>query len=93
MSNTPCAECRFCVEQDEGYSNYTVEGVTIQCAKGLHPDGDFDRWYGEDKRLRNVEDCSGYDKGEPLWLDADGDNARSLNTEEQEVYDLLSSRP
>jgi hypothetical protein len=90
--STPCDACRFCVEQDEGYSNYTVEGVTIKCAKGLHPDGDFDRWYGEDKRLNAVVDCSGYVEGEPLDLDVEGYNLYELNPEEQEVYDLLQAR-
>jgi hypothetical protein len=92
VTSTPCSECRFCIQQDEGYSNYTVEGVTIQCAKGLHPDGDFDRWYGEDKRLRNVEDCPGFVSGEPLWIDVDRDNISEFTAEEQEVYALLSNR-
>lgn len=93
--NTPCDECRFSVEQDEGYSNYTVEGCMVQCAKGLHPDGDFDRWYGNDKRIRKLDDCPGYVKGEPLHLYVDmseGDDWSKLSPEELEVYDLLQSR-
>ena len=46
-----CEGCKFGCLFDFGYSNYTVEGTEFFCAKSLHPDGHFDRFYGEDKRL------------------------------------------
>jgi hypothetical protein len=32
--NMKCTDCKYCVEQDEGYSNWTVEGTEIDCLLG-----------------------------------------------------------
>lgn len=72
-----CDDCLFAVFKDEGYSNYTVENTDFYCAKKLHPDGKFDRFYGEDKRLEFAENCSGFVAGPPVEVDVDGDNSYS----------------
>lgn len=68
-----CEKCKHCVLQDEGYSNYTVEGTTVDCAVKAHPDVPFDRWYGDDGRLRYAIWCDKFDEGLPLEFDVDGD--------------------
>ena len=54
-----CNNCRYAVLKDFGYSNYTVEGTEFSCAIQLHPDGSFDRWYGQDARLNWGSECAG----------------------------------
>lgn len=66
-----CSECGHCILRDDGYSNYTVEGTTVICSKGLNPNGDFDRWYGEDKRDDYAEQCPEYLEAEPVRLDVE----------------------
>lgn len=66
-----CTECVYSMCQDFGYSNWTVEGSTFSCTKGLHPDGSFDRWYGTDKRLSFAENCTTFLRGDGIDLDVD----------------------
>ena len=66
-----CSECGNCVLIDYGYSNYTVEGTSVNCALGLNPNGEFDLWYGEDKRDRFADECSSYIKDDPVCIDVD----------------------
>ena len=68
-----CDNCRYAVMQDVGYSNYTVEGTEFSCLKKLHPDGEFDRWYGEEPRLGFAAKCDGYRAGTCIELDVDGE--------------------
>lgn len=57
-----CAECRWALHQDFGYSNYTVEGTAFHCLKKLHPDAPFDEFYSRDKRLEFARKCSSYSR-------------------------------
>lgn len=59
-----CDKCVHALLVDHGYSNWTVEGTDFICKVGLHPDGTFDRWYGDDKRLWYASDCASYAEGE-----------------------------
>lgn len=57
--------------QDFGYSNYTVEGTTVECLLGKLPEAPFDRWYGEDERLAFAEQCKAFNLGDPVEIDCD----------------------
>lgn len=87
MSKT-CNDCRFAVLEDYGYSNYTVEGTNFTCAKRLHPDGVFDRFYGDDQRLAFGNDCDGFVKGEPLEIDCDRECVPDLSPAQREVLNM-----
>ncbi len=78
MPERSCSNCYFAVFVDYGYSNYTVEGTTFKCASGKHPEGSFDRFYGEDKRLAYGSKCDGYAAGEPIEMDVDRQNKSGL---------------
>ena len=69
-----CDNCRWAIMQDYGYSNYTVENTNMICAQRAHPEREFDRFYGEDKRLLHAEKCEHYGEGSPVELDVDGEN-------------------
>jgi hypothetical protein len=66
-----CTDCVHALLQDHGYSNYTVEGTDFSCKLDLHPDGTFDRWYGEDSRLLYAEKCPSFMEGEVEFHNVD----------------------
>ena len=68
-----CDKCRHGKLKQYGYSSYTVEGTTFSCVLEQHPDGKFDRWYGEDKRLKYANKCKHYREGEPIKIGVDGE--------------------
>lgn len=66
-----CEGCFWAVLEDSGYSNYTVEGTEFSCILDKHPNGTFDRFYGEDKRLEYAASCPSYFPFPPLVIDVD----------------------
>lgn len=87
QSEKSCNNCKFAVFQDYGYSNYTVEGTEFECRKQAHPEGDFDRWYGEDEKLKFGAKCPSYENGEPIEMDCDHENEADLTPEQKEIYE------
>lgn len=87
-----CRDCRFAVHMDYGYSNYTVEGTTFACGKDQHPDGAFDEFYGEEKKLLYAESCPLFESGDGIRIDVEGDNVTLLSSEERELYETASKR-
>jgi hypothetical protein len=83
-----CMNCRFAVHVDFGWSNYTVEGATFHCAKKAHPDGEFDEFYGEDKRLKFAAECPSFEAGSGVSMDVDRENEPDLTPEELEVWKM-----
>jgi len=88
-----CSECRYAVLVDYGYSNYTVEGTNLYCAKKLHPNDGFDHWYGENKEVRFAENCSGYVSGAPVQVDVDHEAFNDMPGEELEIYQMVFGKP
>lgn len=88
--------CKYAHLQDTGYSNYTVEGTDFSCMRGAHPDGTFDKYYGEDERLKYAQKCDQYVEGTPIEFDVDGGYEAKLTDEERqrlkewEVIKLIS---
>lgn len=69
-----CGDCKFSVRQDYGYSNWTVEGTNFSCLKDLHPDREFDFFYGEPDQLKYASSCQSYVFGAGLSIDCDNDD-------------------
>lgn len=96
VATRTCETCKWCVMQDHGYSNYTVEGTTVHCLKKLHPEDGFDRWFGDDKRIAFANECAGYEAGEAVSIDCDREGLKkwedplsSAYTSDPEVGRLL----
>lgn len=83
-----CSDCKFAVFQDEGYLNWTVEGTQFECRQKVHPDGDFDRYYGEDERLNFADKCEKFEAGDSIEMDVDRDNYNDLSDEQKNIFDL-----
>ncbi|HEY7866536.1 MAG TPA: hypothetical protein VIC51_11100 [Psychromonas sp.] len=75
-----CNDCRYAVNHEDGYSNYTVTGIDFTCLLNKHPDNGFDVWYGESKELSQADKCGSYTYSEnaPAYFDVDGE----INPEE-----------
>lgn len=83
-----CSDCKFGIIRDEGYSNYTVEGNTFTCAKGLHPKAPFDNFYGETKEHYFAENCIGYGHGEPFEIDVEEEALQNPTQEQKDLLEL-----
>ena len=66
-----CTDCKYSVEDDFGYSNWTVEGTEVSCLLGKNPDFPIDRFYGEDPSLSFAEKCDSFVEGENTCFDVD----------------------
>ena len=89
---TKCDECKYCVLQDYGYSNYTVEGITADCLLNLNPDFPKDYWYGEEPVLNFAERCQRFAAGEPTMIDTDLElGSFEEYSNDPEIKQLLSS--
>lgn len=72
-----CTTCIFCLREDYGYSNYTVEGTSLSCLQGLNPalDGQDEPWREVTPELAAILDvaktCPKYKQGTPAAVDCD----------------------
>jgi hypothetical protein len=71
-----CNTCQMAFFIDYGYSNFTVEGTYFCCGTNHHPEGSFDRFYGEDPRLEYGKKCPYYSKGKPVEVEVERDNLK-----------------
>lgn len=83
-----CEECENALFHDVGYSNYTVEGTDFICMSEAHPDGTFDRFYGEDHRLVWARWCPSFEAGESLFMDVDMEELEGFTPDQRARWDL-----
>lgn len=91
-----CTECKYYVEEDYGYSNYTVEGTTVDCLLGLNPKLPEDRFWDEEPALKYAEECERFVVGDGVYIDCDredlanyDDPLSSTYTDDPEIKALL----
>lgn len=85
-----CVECKFCVLEDYGYSNYTVEGTDADCLLNLNPEFPKDNWYGEAEAHDFANVCPRFAKGDPIEIDVDHDRGYILNyADDPEVREII----
>lgn len=82
-----CNDCKYRLGVDYGYSNYTVEGTLFVCLIGAHPDGEFDRFYGEDKRLWQAALCPNFELGPGADIDVDREG--EPYSDDPEIVELI----
>lgn len=63
-----CDDCKFCVYQDYGYSNYTVEGTNISCLADKFEE--YEQSYNDVVDNRAIT-CDHFNKGESWHIDVD----------------------
>lgn len=93
-----CENCKYCLEADDGYSNYTVEGTTAYCLLNLNPGMPIDRFYGEEPALNYAEQCERFAEGEGPRIDVERedladsrDKLSTAYTDDPEIKVLLDA--
>ena len=81
MSNVKkrCANCRWLLRQDEGYSNWTVMDTVWHCLLGANPHFPVSEpWRDEDTFDPNLfaETCKDHEFGEGVSLDVDREDCK-----------------
>jgi len=85
-----CDECKYCLLQDYGYSNYTVEGTTADCLLKLNPNLPKDHFYGEAEGLDFADTCQKYTAGDNVYIDCDQEDGSLENySDDEEIKELL----
>lgn len=84
-----CAQCKYSIMTDYGYSNYTVEGTTFSCARRLHPLGEFDRFYGENPKLNYANECVSFVEGDGMDQDVDGEWESNLSEDHKATLKIM----
>ena len=88
-----CNECKFCVLEDYGYSNYTVEGTNANCLLDLNPDFPTDNWYGDAEAHDFANVCPRFKEGYATHVDVESENGTLLNyAQDDEVYAILEKQ-
>jgi hypothetical protein len=88
-----CTDCKYCIERDYGYSNWTVEGTSADCLLSLNPAMPVDRAWGLEPQLDFATQCAKFTKGEPVSVDCDQENGDLESySEDAEVKALLRAR-
>ena len=85
-----CDNCKYCILEDTGYSNYTVEGTTVSCLLNHNPNFPKDYWYGEEPTLAFATKCPQFTPGEGPQIDVErtlGDIANY--SDDPEIKQLL----
>lgn len=75
-----CIDCIYCIQIDNGYSNWTVEGTDVDCLLNLNPKLPEDKFYGEEGALNFAKICKKFTYGEGVYLDVE----RELLTDNEE---------
>lgn len=93
-----CEDCKYCVQEDSGYSNYTVEGTTADCLLGLNSKMPIDRFYGEDPALQFAKKCERFSEGVGPYIDVDRESLKHYNdklstaySDDPEISELLDA--
>jgi hypothetical protein len=85
-----CTECKYCVEADYGYSNYTVEGTDCDCLLGKNPKFPIDRFYDEEPVLKFAKMCKSFMLGDSVKIDCEQEDIFPDNySDDPEIRSLL----
>jgi hypothetical protein len=88
LSGILCSYCQYSVQEDYGYSNYTVEGTDIDCLKALNPAFPIDRFYQKEPVLEFAMKCDSFQRGDGIYIDVDREEALTRGTWSDFEYDL-----
>lgn len=85
-----CDDCKFCVLEDYGYSNWTVEGTDANCLLHMNPWFPVDRGWETAEELDFANICPRFKEGEPMHIDVDHENGHIIHyAHDSEVYTML----
>jgi hypothetical protein len=70
-----CQNCKFLLNKDIGYSNYTTTGKVVRCLLDLNKNFPYEEEYGDilSGALYYIDGCNGFEEGSPWCCDVDGE--------------------
>ena len=68
-----CIDCKFYIELEYGFSNYSWEGTEIDCIRNKNKDFPADRFYGLVNAINFAKECTFFNKGPNTIVDNDHD--------------------
>lgn len=87
-----CQDCKFCINEDYGYSNWTTEGTISDCLLHLNENYPCDRWYGHNPVHDCADECQQFTDGDCVEVDVDYENGELVNySNDPEVIQLLEN--
>ena len=87
-----CTDRKYCIQDDYGYSNWTVEGTSVDCLLHLNDKFPVDRFYGEVPELLFAKDCPRFIAGNSVEVDVDQEDGDLENySDDPEIKALLKS--
>lgn len=88
-----CSDCKFCLLQDFGYSNWTVEGTDCACLLDLNPALPADHFYGDSPALDYADKCPRFTAGEATIIDCDMEPGLPENySNDPQIKELIAKR-
>ena len=84
-----CQQCKYHVNQDTGYSNWTVDGSNVTCLKGKYKDLEDSCKCEEKEFYKQFDNCEFFKEGCYITFDVDGETTIEDYKEDEEVYNLL----
>lgn len=85
-----CTDCKYCLQWDFGYSNYTVEGAEVHCLIDLNPGLPSDRWYGEEPALEYANKCLFFVDGHGVHVDVEKEEGDMVNyTDDPVIKEMI----
>ena len=88
-----CTDCKYCIEEDWGYSNYTVEGTEVDCLLKKNSLFPVDRFYGEEPTLLFAGECANFIVGPHPQIDVEREDGELWEySDDPEIIGLLKKR-
>ena len=88
-----CTDCKYCIQIEYGYTNWTVEGTEDDCLLGLNPKFPVDNFYDKEPSLKFADDCSSFIKGNGVYVDCDIEDGNIWNySDDPEIIALLKKK-
>jgi hypothetical protein len=94
-----CTLCKFCVEEDYGYSNWTMEGTSLDCLYGLNnplsgeeAPSSYRKDHGVEAAIRFAEECPVFTEGEGPHRDVERETTAEDYRNDAVLYPLLLKR-
>lgn len=85
-----CIDCKFCILEDYGYSNWTVEGTNANCLLELNPGYPTDSWYGEAEEHDFANVCPRFKEGPAIEVDVENEQGDLYHyAQDPEVKEIL----
>ena len=87
-----CDDCKFCILEDYGYSNYTVEGTNADCLLNMNPWLPDDHRWGEADSMVFANICPRFKEGSAIEMDVENNGNMLHYTDDPEARSIIEKQ-